>query len=90
MQGTIFPGSNVCKHLKDMIADRFGTTDVPDAFIFLPETFGGLGVRNPFIGPFLVRENVSSGPKAKMKEFFKKEEEIYVEAKRRFEECVSR
>jgi len=86
MQGTIFPGSNVCKHLKDMIADRFGTTDVPNAFIFLPETFGGLGVRNPFIGPFLVRENVCSGPKAKMKEFFKKEEEIYVEAKRRFEE----
>jgi hypothetical protein len=86
IQETIFPGSNVCKYLKNLIAERFGITDVPDAFIFLPETLGGLGVRNPFIGPFLVRESVCLSPKARMQEFLKKEKEIYLEAKREFEE----
>jgi hypothetical protein len=86
MQDTLFPGSNVCQYLKGLIEERFGVSDVPDAFIFLPESLGGLGVRNPFIDPFLVRERVCESPAARMQKFFKDEDEVYSEAKRQFEE----
>lgn len=86
MQDTLFLGSNVCQYLKGLIEEKFGVSDVPDAFIFLPESLGGLGVRNPFIDPFLVRERVGESPSARMQKFFKGEEEVYNEAKRQFEE----
>jgi hypothetical protein len=43
---------NVVDYLKSKIKERFGISDIPDAFIFLPEQLGGLGVKNPFI-PYL-------------------------------------
>jgi hypothetical protein len=86
MQDTLFPGSNVCKYLKGLIEQRFGVSDVPDAFIFLPESLGGLNVRNPFIDPFLVRERVSESPKALMQKFLKDEDELYNDFKQQFEE----
>lgn len=84
MQEAIFPDSNVSTYLKDMITERFGITDVPDAFIFLPESLGGLGVRNPFISPLLVRENVTD-PKAAMIRYLSDERETYENLKRAFE-----
>lgn len=47
---------NVVDYLKSKIAERFGVSDLPDAFIFLPEQMGGLGVKNPFI-PYLAFRN---------------------------------
>lgn len=79
-------GTSVTDHLKRMIVDRFGVTDVPDAFIFLPEQLGGLGVRNPFISSFLVRDQVYNNPADRLAEFLKKEKEMYEDAKRAFEE----
>jgi hypothetical protein len=86
MQDFLFPGSNVCAYLKSLIEDRFGVSDVPDAFIFLPESLGGLGVRNPFIDPFLVRDKVCESPAARMKKFLKDEDQVYNDAKTEFEE----
>lgn len=86
MQETLFPGSNSCRHLKGLIKERFGVKDIPDAFIFLPEALGGLEVRNPFIAPFMVRENLSSkGPSAHLDGFFQEENDAYEVAKREFE-----
>ena len=79
-------GRNVTSHLKGMIAARFGVTDIPDAFIFMPEQLGGLGLRNPFISCFLVRDNVYEVPENCMLGFLKAEKEEYEAAKREFEE----
>ena len=79
-------GSSVTDHLKRMISSRFGVTDVPDAFIFLPEQLGGLGVRNPFISSFLVRDRVYKNPSDRMTKFLKQEKEAYENAKQAFEE----
>ena len=79
-------GTSVTDHLKQMIERRFGVTDVPDAFIFLPEQLGGLGVRNPFIASFLVRDEVYKNPSDRLKKFLKEEKEDYEDGKRMFEE----
>ena len=79
-------GTSVTDHLKQMIKSRFGVTDVPDAFIFLPEQLGGLGVRNPFIAGFLVRDQVYKNPSDRLEKFLKEEKENYEEGKRMFEE----
>ncbi|KAE9364307.1 hypothetical protein N431DRAFT_431187 [Stipitochalara longipes BDJ] len=88
MQEFLFPGSNVCAYLKSLIEERFGVSDVPDAFIFLPEALGGLGVRNPFIDPFLVRDKVCKSSAGRMKKFLKDEDEAYNSAKTEFEELT--
>ncbi|KAI1809869.1 hypothetical protein GGS20DRAFT_580345 [Poronia punctata] len=36
------PEGNVVHYLKSKIRERFGVTDIPDAFIYLPEKLGGL------------------------------------------------
>ena len=58
MHADIVPGSDISSFLRHRIEERFGIIDVPDAFVFLPESLGGLGVGNPFVARFLVRENV--------------------------------
>lgn len=91
MQKIIFNGKdgngrNITEHLKGLIAERFGVSDIPDAFIFMPEQLGGLAVRNPFIASFLHRDRVENDPKGRMKEFLVQEKEAYEAAKREFEE----
>jgi hypothetical protein len=78
MQRTLFNGrdgngTTLVSHLKGLIASHFGITDIPDAFIFLPESLGGLGVRNPFISSFLVRDNVYENPSKRLDDFFEDE-----------------
>ena len=90
MQRTLFNGQDgngntLVSHLKGLIASHFGITDIPDAFIFLPESLGGLGVRNPFISCFLVRENVYESPSKRLDDFLADEKESYKEVKREFE-----
>ncbi|GAB1313113.1 hypothetical protein MFIFM68171_03323 [Madurella fahalii] len=88
----LFPGSNgkggsVVEHVKKMIQDRFGVSDLPDSFIFLPEQLGGLALRNPFVGLFLVRNKITQTPEDLINEFLKGERESYLAAKKRFEAC---
>ncbi|KAK0705188.1 hypothetical protein B0H67DRAFT_374063 [Lasiosphaeris hirsuta] len=86
----LFPGSNgnggdVVEHLKSMIASRFQVADLPDAFIFLPEHLGGLGLRNPFVSLFLVRNNLRKTPDDITNGFLKREREDWLSAKKTFE-----
>lgn len=50
---------NIVDYLKSKFEERFGVTGIPDAFIFLPESLGGLGVKNPFIPYLAYREGFS-------------------------------
>ncbi|KAK3901362.1 hypothetical protein C8A05DRAFT_34943 [Staphylotrichum tortipilum] len=86
----LFPGSNgsegsVVEHVKEMIQQRFGVSDLPDSFIYLPEQLGGLGLRNPFVGLFLVRNKITDTPEEIATEFLKGERERYMEARKAFE-----
>ncbi len=68
-----------------MIEDRFGASDLPDSFIYLPEQLGGLGLRNPFVGLFLVRNKITETPEEIVDEFTKAERDQYLDAKKLFE-----
>ncbi|TVY71221.1 hypothetical protein LSUE1_G007582 [Lachnellula suecica] len=92
IQNTLFNGqdgnsSNVTEHLKAMILSRFGVSDVPDAFLYMPEQLGGLGLRNPFVRFFLIRERLANSllPKDAMHEFLNKEKREYLKAKKDFD-----
>jgi len=68
-----------------MIHERFGVSDLPDSFIYLPEQLGGLGLRNPFVGLFLVRNRITDTPEEITAEFLKGERERYADARKTFE-----
>ncbi|KAK4190306.1 hypothetical protein QBC35DRAFT_542418 [Podospora australis] len=86
----LFPGANgkegsVVEHLKGIIQDRFGVSNLPDSFIFLPEQLGGLGLRNPFIGLFLIRNKLNQTPDDIIDEYLKLEREEYLGCKKTFD-----
>ncbi|KAL2160272.1 hypothetical protein VTH06DRAFT_1445 [Thermothelomyces fergusii] len=90
MMKSLFPGSDgkegsVVEHIKDMIQDRFGVSGLPDSFIYLPEQLGGLGLRNPFVGLFLVRNKITESPEDVIVDFLRREREKYGEEKKAFE-----
>ncbi|KAK0673475.1 hypothetical protein QBC41DRAFT_126027 [Cercophora samala] len=87
----LFPAANgaqgsVVEHLKSLLRDRFGASDLPDAFIFLPEQLGGLGLRNPFVSLFLIRNDVTQTPDEILDEYLEWEHESYVERKKVFKD----
>ncbi|RDW94264.1 hypothetical protein BP5796_00027 [Coleophoma crateriformis] len=89
MQETLFQGSNVTTHLKTLMKERFRNEDIPDAFIYLPEQLGGLGLLNPFISPFLFRDTVFASPDANLRKAITQSRTNYNKAKREFE-CLSK
>lgn len=79
-------GKTVTEHVKYLIAKKFNVTDVPDAFIYMPEQLGGLGLRNPFSTLFMVRDYLKKDPREVMRKFIAEDLERYNEAKKEFEE----
>jgi hypothetical protein len=63
---------------------RFGVDDVPASFFFLPEDFGGLGVKNPFIPFFMLKNRVIRRPLDRLDQFRKDEKTAYKEASEHF------
>lgn len=78
--------TNIRFTVKMMIHKRFDVTDVPDAFLFLPEQLGGLGLRNPFVRLFLVRSKVDKTPNDIIEGFLEEESREYLTAKKAFAE----
>ncbi|CAG9985076.1 unnamed protein product [Clonostachys byssicola] len=77
--------TSVVSHLRKMIETRFGVINLPDAFFYLPEQLGGLGLRNPFIKMLQInRELEGETPQKIIEEMLRKEQEAYKEAKREF------
>ena len=77
--------NSVTEHLKNLITEHFGITDVPDAFLYFPEELGGLGLRNPFISLLVIRENLERDPPKMLLDFFDLEKKVYETKKREFE-----
>ncbi|KAL2867663.1 uncharacterized protein BJX67DRAFT_75870 [Aspergillus lucknowensis] len=78
----------VTQHLRKMIESRFGVSDIPDALFYYPEELGGLGLRNPAIAPFLVRDSLEPSPLKYIADFQERERETYLAQKRTFEELL--
>jgi hypothetical protein len=77
-------GRSITDYLREQIGTRFGIKDVPDSFLFLPEEFGGLGVKNPFI-PFLVLKNqILKDPVGRIAKLRKDEKRAYQKASEAF------
>ncbi|KAJ5216273.1 reverse transcriptase [Penicillium cinerascens] len=78
-------GCTVTEYLRRRIESQFDVSDVPDAFFFLPEKLGGLGLRNPFVSIFMLRDSLTESPHELMEEFMKSERELYGKEKGSFE-----
>ncbi|KAF2730340.1 hypothetical protein EJ04DRAFT_473962 [Polyplosphaeria fusca] len=81
IQGELFDdhSGSVTDYLREQIKNRFGVEDVPDSFFFLPEEFGGLGLKNPFIPFFLLKEDLMKDPHDRIEEFRAEERKAYKE-----------
>ncbi|GIK05437.1 hypothetical protein Aspvir_009547 [Aspergillus viridinutans] len=82
--------SIVTEHLRHIIEERFGVSEIPDAFFFFPEQLGGLGLRNPFVSTLLVRDELSSTPVQLINDYKENEKQAYLDAKNKFEELTVR
>lgn len=86
MQRELFQrhGGNVTAYLRMQIYERLGISDIPDSFFFLPEEFGGLGVKNPFVPFFALKNQVLKDPQSRIEQFRKEEKRAYKDAKDAF------
>ena len=86
------PADNVGEYLKVELAARFAVDHIPDGFFYFPLELGGLGMRNPLIPLFLVREESLGDPMVKFDEALELEEADYYRAKQSYEDgtAVSR
>ena len=84
---TLFSGDSksVFDHVKNMLKARFGAHDIPDGFLLFPIELGGLGLKNPFIGPLQIRDSVLENPYSPLDKFEECEKDAYKAAKSRFE-----
>lgn len=79
MQRQLFDtnGGSVTNYLREQILERFGVETVPDSFFFLPEDFGGLGVKNPFVPFFVLKNQVLESPLDRITHFRREEKRTY-------------
>lgn len=86
MQRELFESHNgsVTEYLREQIYNRFAVENVPDAFFFLPEEFGGLGLQNPFIPFFVLKDQLLENPIKRIEQFQKVERKKYKEAAEAF------
>ena len=78
-------GTTVTEYIKHMLSTRFDMNDIPDSFLFMPESLGGLGLKNPFISLLLLHSYICKDPEKHMEKFDDGEKEDYDTAKKEFE-----
>ncbi|KAF2184668.1 hypothetical protein K469DRAFT_708860 [Zopfia rhizophila CBS 207.26] len=81
MQRELFDQHNgsVTEYLRELFSRRFAVKNIPDSFFFLPEEFGGLGLQNPFIPFFILKDQLMKDPLDRIREFEKAEKRMYKE-----------
>jgi hypothetical protein len=82
--GEEFPGG-AGDYLKKMISDRFGVRDLPDGYLYFPVAMGGLGLQNPFVKLYLIRDQTVEDPEKVVEECLDAEEADYRRSKEVFE-----
>ncbi|KAF2637716.1 hypothetical protein P280DRAFT_457319 [Massarina eburnea CBS 473.64] len=87
IQRELFESHNgsVTHYLREQIRNRFNVDDVPDAFFFLPEEFGGLGLQNPFIPFFVLKDQLMKDPFTRITEFRQEEQKAYKDAQEAYD-----
>ncbi|KAK1991365.1 hypothetical protein LX36DRAFT_735741 [Colletotrichum falcatum] len=81
-------GCSAVRYMKSKIEERFGVSDVSDAFLLFPDQLGGLGLRNPFVPFLMARERLDAercGPAEAMADFLEAERSGYELKKKAFE-----
>ncbi|KAI5921478.1 hypothetical protein F4810DRAFT_712513 [Camillea tinctor] len=80
------PVTNVVEYLKTLVHQRFGVSDIPDAYLFFPMELGGLDLRSPFVSIMQVRGTVPADPSRTLLDaFFDAERDAYAARKAAFE-----
>ena len=89
IQAQVFASSSgsVSQHLKKMIEQKLGTSGIPDGFLYYPTSMGGLGLKNPFIDLYMIRDSLEKEPEDIMDTFFSNERVQYRALQRRFEKA---
>ncbi|ORY65109.1 uncharacterized protein BCR38DRAFT_408852 [Pseudomassariella vexata] len=77
--------NNVVEYIKSVLGQRFGVSNIPDAYLFFPVELGGLDLRSPFISTLQIRDSVIRDPSQLLDAFEEAEMERYGPAKTAFE-----
>jgi hypothetical protein len=69
VQRSLFKGAagGILDHLREMVAQRFGMTDLPLGWFFVPNTLGGLGLHNPLVELLALRQTIEADPAGRLK-----------------------
>lgn len=83
--GTQESATNIVDYLKNLMQERFGISNIPDAYLFFPVELGGLDLKSPFISILQVHKTVLQDPSKAVDSFFEAEKESYNTRKMAFE-----
>lgn len=80
IQLELFPQhkGSVTSYLADRVQDRFGVQNIPAGWYYWPISMGGLGVKNPFIPLYAIRDDICIDPTLEFKKSCEKDEETYI------------
>lgn len=87
IQLEIFPEhkGSVTSYLADVVQERFGVQNIPAGWYYWPISMGGLGVKNPFIPLYAIRDDICENPTIEFGKLCEKDEEAYTIRKERWD-----
>ncbi|KAI5866388.1 hypothetical protein GGS23DRAFT_556882 [Durotheca rogersii] len=77
--------TDIVQYLQGLIRERFGISDIPDAYFFFPMELGGLDLKSPFISTLQVHNTVLRNPAGALDKFLEAERDAYDALKAKFE-----
>lgn len=87
IQLELFPQhkGSVTSYLAEAIQERFGVQNIPTGWYYWPISMGGLGVKNPFIPLYAIRNSICVDPTIEFKKPCEKDEVAYTVRKERWD-----
>lgn len=87
IQLELFPEhqGSVTSYLADAVQERFGVQNIPIGWYYWPISMGGLGVKNPFIPLYAIRDNICVDPTTRFTQLEEKDEQQYISRKDRWD-----
>ncbi|KAL0639887.1 hypothetical protein Q9L58_000978 [Maublancomyces gigas] len=87
IQLELFPQhkGSVTSYLAEAIQERFGVQNTPAGWYYWPISMGGLGVKNPFIPLYAIRDDICADPITEFRKSCEKDEAAYIIRKERWD-----